>query len=318
MEHPGEAGRQRPAGTRRAGRRVRRLALVATLALVGATPPRPAAALQPPTAACKQGRKSSAGLCPSGYHTYKRSALPQLPAIGFASVNQGDIRRIAEDTTARATGQATGSLRAAARAHGTNGLAVFRSLSDSFANVGGSAEPAVNRAIARGLISGDVRVAEGAIRDLFRDRNAPERESYRKLGNKIVTVGKAEMTVRAYAMTVVRTRTREATVSARHERLGASGISLVQITGNNSTNFCTAFIGLVCSLAGEQTIDGVTYPALSSLPNGGPPFHPNCSKGTAAYVPDLVSANRASLHARAARVFVSRRNTGRLLDPVRA
>lgn len=64
-------------------------------------------------------------------------------------------------------------------------------------------------------------------------------------------------------------------------------------------------------------MDGVAYPALAGLPGGGPPFHPNCSKGTAAYVPELVSASRASLHARAMRVYVSRRNTGRLIEPVK-
>jgi hypothetical protein len=239
------------------------------------------------------------------------------PQASFAEVTPEEIEAIARDTVARTTSEAGGSLRAAARQHGANALGVFRTLAESPANVGGSAEPAVNRAIARGLISGDPRVAERAIRELFRDPNAPQAESYRRLGNKVIEVGRAQMSVRQYAMTVVRTRTREATVAARHERLGLSGISLVQITGADSVNFCTAFLGLVCSLSGAQSIAGVDYPALADLPGGGPPFHPNCSKGTAAYVPELVSASRASLHARAMRVYVSRRNTGRLTEPVR-
>lgn len=250
-----------------------------------------------------------------------RDRLGVNPEVAFARVSESDVRKVAEDTAARAAQQATGQLRGAAATHGANAVTVFRSLSESIANPfaggAGRAEPAVNRAIARGLISGDPRVADGAIRGLFGDPNNPAAESYRKLGNKVVQVGRAEMTVRQYAMTVVRTRTREATVSARHERLGLSGISLVQITGKTSANFCTAFLGLVCSLSGEQTVDGVTYPALASLPSGGPPFHPNCSKGTAAFVPELVSSSRAASHARALRTFTSRQNTGRLLEPVR-
>ncbi len=244
--------------------------------------------------------------------------LGVTPGVSFARVNEGDVRKVAEDTAARATAEAGGKLRAASQLHGANATLVFRSLSDSIANRAGEIEPSVNLAIARGLIAGDPAIADRAIRDLYRDPKRPEAESYRRLGNKIIQVGRAEMSVRQYTMTVVRTRTREATVAARHERLGLSGISLVQITGRNSTNFCTAFLGLVCSLSGEQTVEGVTYPALSSLPSGGPPFHPNCSKGTAAFVPELVSSGRTAQHARALREYTNRRDTGRLLEPVRS
>lgn len=246
-----------------------------------------------------------------------KNRLGATPEVSFARVGEGAIRTVAGDTVARTTAAAGRELKGAAGQHARRAVAVFRSLGESVASTAGSGEAAVNRAIARGLISGDPRIADRAIRDLFRDPRHPTAESVRKLGNKVVTVGRAEMTVRQYAMTVVRTRTREATVTARHERLGLSGISLVQITGRNSPNFCTAFIGLVCSLSGEQTIEGVTYPALASLPGGGPPFHPNCSKGTAAYVPELVSAGRARQHEAAFRTFETRSRTGRLLERVK-
>ncbi|MCL4221035.1 MAG: hypothetical protein KJZ65_06670 [Phycisphaerales bacterium] len=236
-------------------------------------------------------------------------------SIGFALVDEDAVRVIAEDTAARAVESMQTSLVRGAADHGRRAGSVFRSLSESAANVGGSAEREVNRAIARGLITGDPIIADRAVRDLFRDPNAVE--GVRKLGNKIIEVGNASMTVRAYASTVVRTRTREATETARHGRLGLSGISLVQITGRVSKNFCTAFIGLVCSLSGEQTVDGVTYPALSSLPNGGAPFHPNCSKSTAAYVPELVSAGRVAMHEKASIEYRARVRTGRLLADVR-
>lgn len=238
-------------------------------------------------------------------------------SIGFALVDEDAVRVIAEDTAARAVESMQTSLVRGAADHGRRAGSIFRSLSESAANVGGSAEREVNRAIARGLITGDPIIADRAIRDLFREPGSASRESVRKLGNKIIEVGNASMTVRAYASTVVRTRTREATETARHGRLGLSGISLVQITGRVSKNFCTAFIGLVCSLNGEQTVDGVTYPALSSLPNGGAPFHPNCSKSTAAYVPELVSAGRVAMHEKASIEYRARVRTGRLLADVR-
>lgn len=245
-----------------------------------------------------------------------KNAVPGVAgSIGFGLVDDDAVRVIAEDTVARTVSDMQQSLSTAAADHGRRAAQVFRSLSESAANVGGSAEREVNRAIARGLITGDPVIADRAVRDLYRDPAA--REGVRKLGNKIIEVGATTMTVRAYASTVVRTRTREATETARHRRLGASGISLVQITGRVSRNFCTAFIGLVCSLNGEQTVDGVTYPALSSLPNGGAPFHPNCSKSTAAYVPELVSAGRVAMHEKASIEFRARVRTGRLLADVK-
>jgi hypothetical protein len=184
---------------------------------------------------------------------------------------------------------------------------------------GRGGETAVNTAIARGILSGDPRITDRAIREIFADPNSPEAESYRKLGNRQITVGKATMSVGQYAATVTRTRMREATVTARHERLAWLGVNLVQITGRNSANFCTAFLGLVCSLDGfSGEVNGVTVIPLASLPGGGPPFHPNCSKGTAAFVASVVSPARLSAGAEAFRVYEDRRASGDLLKPFRA
>jgi hypothetical protein len=88
-----------------------------------------------------------------------------------------------------------------------------------------------------------------------------------------------------YAEMVARTKTREASVDARHERLSELGLDLVAIVGRISKNFCTAFLGQVFSLSGNSD----KYPAYSSLPGGGPPFHPNCSKSTRPFVEELAS-----------------------------
>jgi hypothetical protein len=92
-----------------------------------------------------------------------------------------------------------------------------------------------------------------------------------------------------YAELVARTRTREAQVQARHERLGELGIDLVSIVGRISNSFCTAFLGQVFSLSGTSA----KYPAYASLPGGGPPFHPNCSKSTRPYVEALATQAQA-------------------------
>lgn len=218
--------------------------------------------------------------------------LPVALGVSFGAGADDAVRRIAEDTAFRAADEAAGAMAVSIDQHGRRAVQVFRSLSESdLMQTGG--ERAVNLAIARGVISGDPRLTDRAVRDLFRDPNSPEAESLRKLGNRQVTVGKATMSVRQYAATVTRTRMREATVHGRHARLSERGIRLVQITGRVSDNFCTDYLGLVCSLDGSSgSVGGVDYIALAGLPGGGPPFHPNCSKGTAAFIPELVSDAR--------------------------
>lgn len=88
-----------------------------------------------------------------------------------------------------------------------------------------------------------------------------------------------------YAKMVVVTQTRTATTVSRHRALESMDLDLVGIIGRVSASFCTAFLGQVFSLSGKST----KYPAYSSLPGGGPPFHPNCSKGTRPFVEALAS-----------------------------
>lgn len=237
-----------------------------------------------------------------------RSAAGARPS--FSVIDQQAVALVATDSAAR--------MIRGLRDHGQRAERVFRSLS---AGPLSDREVEVNRAIGRGLVTGDPVATDRAIRDLFRDETltGERAESYRKIGAKQITVGNWTGPVRTYAETVQRTRMREATVKARHNRLQELGreigvpLDLVQITGRVSVNFCTRFIGLVCSLSGAR--DG--YPALADLPGGGPPFHPRCSKGTTAYVPELVSSARAKAHDRALRAYERARTSGTLLDDLR-
>jgi len=229
-------------------------------------------------------------------------SLPDGFGASFTGVDSRAVELIAQDTISRMSDATMGQAARAAQ--------VFRTLGSSSVVAG---EPAVNRAIANGLITGDPRIAEREVRKLF-DATPGVAKGYRQLGNQIITVGGWEGPLRAYASTVVRTRTREATVTARHGRLAEAGIDLVQITGRVSANFCTRFLGLVVALGDAR--DG--YPSINDLPGGAPPFHPNCSKGTAAYVPELVSSGRARDHDRALVAFRRAAQSGSLKTPLKS
>ena len=242
-----------------------------------------------------------------------------IPGSGasFGLIDGEAVELIAQDTLNKATQTIAADLGNAARQHATNATELFRSLSaSSIVADRASGEASVNRAIARGLITGNPTIADRAIRELFA-ADSDEAKRVRKLGNKQIEVGKATMSVRHYARTVAITRTREATVEARHLRLQERGVNLVQITGKNSGNFCTAFIGLVCSLGPAPQIEGLRIVELATLPGGGPPFHPNCSKGSAPYIHELASPARQREALRAAGVYEKRAASGDLLKPVK-
>lgn len=143
------------------------------------------------------------------------------------------------------------------------------------------AESDIDRILAGGLIEGKPAATIRQLRDELR-RVAG--------GNTVTVIDKNGTPIHFdagyYAKLVATTKTREATVVARHERLREKGLDLVTVVGRVSRNFCTAYLGRVFSLSGKSD----KYPALSSLPGGhGPPFHPQCSKSTTPFVASLSS-----------------------------
>lgn len=233
----------------------------------------------------------------------------------FTRIDTGAVEAIASDTAARLT--------RGARQHGANAVSLFRTLGLSGELRRRVSEPALNEAIARGLIQGNPRTIETNVRELFRDGKDPAALTYRQLGNQQIEVGGWTGSVRAYAKMVAHTRTREAVTRGRHERLAQVGIGLVQIVGSNTANFCTRFVNLVCALTNEAAggSEGGRYPLLSSLPQGGPPFHPNCRKNTRAYVAALVKAtspDRARGAEEAQERFERDREAGLLEEPLAA
>lgn len=137
----------------------------------------------------------------------------------------------------------------------------------------------VNTILAGGVIDGK---PVQAIREL--------REALKKVHGDTVTIKDKNgdpMTFTAgyYAKMVAVTKTRQAVCQARHARLADLGMDLVTIVGKISNNFCTAYLDKVYSISGTHK----KYPPLSSLPDSGPPFHPNCSKSTAPFLEDFAT-----------------------------
>lgn len=139
----------------------------------------------------------------------------------------------------------------------------------------------LDRILAGGVIEGTPQRTIRTLREKLRALHGDQITIIDKNGDPI------NFKVGNYAQLVVRTKTREATVTARHQRLEELGLDLVMIIGRVSNNFCTAFLGQVFSLSGKHP----KYPAFSTLPGGGPPFHPNCSKSTRPWVEELVGAS---------------------------
>lgn len=138
----------------------------------------------------------------------------------------------------------------------------------------------LNTILAGGVITGQPRQTIRTLREELRAIN----------GDKVTVVGKdgvgRDYDVGYYAEMVARTQTRQATVVARHERLQEADLDLVMVIGRVSDNFCSAYLGMVFSLSGKSD----KYPSIDEI--DGPPFHPNCSKSTRPFVPELASGQQ--------------------------
>ena len=217
---------------------------------------------------------------PYAYRKGLRDAIDQLKAAGVRKDDipvTGDFSRVDERTVGVFAADIAAQLQAALNDQGEAATRFLRSSQQTIID-----DVEISRTIAQAAVDGDWR---SAVRELRGKLNVGQIEDYRKAGSQIISVGKAQMTVRSYAEMLVRTRLREATCRARNERLVANGRDLVTIVGRISANFCTEYVGRVFSITGATA----EYPALSELPGGGPPFHPNCSKSTVVYIPEFAT-----------------------------
>lgn len=208
-----------------------------------------------------------------GRATANRQAI-DAGVVRDGEIVQGSFAVIDVGTVNAFARQITADLDKAADSMGQTTKRVIRQTAQQ-----GLSEVEINRVLAGGVIQG--RPVE-TIRQLRKDLEAVHGGTVRivsRNGNPI------EFDTGYYAEMVARTQTRAATVVARHERLAELDLDLVAIVGRVSQNFCTAFLGRVFSLSGRHP----KYPAYDSLPGGGPPFHPNCTKSTRPFVEELAS-----------------------------
>ena len=79
--------------------------------------------------------------------------------------------------------------------------------------------------------------------------------------------------------------TREAQTAGTINRVVEAGVDLVMVTAHGAQDGCGFYEGKVFSVSGGHD----KYPSISDLPNGGPPFHPNCKHSLAPFVEDLAT-----------------------------
>lgn len=115
-----------------------------------------------------------------------------------------------------------------------------------------------------------------------------------------IEVGGRHFNVEYYAELVARTQTRDAVTLGTYNRLRDNGIDLVIVAGGVYEDFCEAYRGRAFSVSG----DSERYPSVAELPNGGPPFHPNCEDVMAPFVERLRSEDERSAAADMDRSFL--------------
>ncbi len=104
-------------------------------------------------------------------------------------------------------------------------------------------------------------------------------------GEKPIRINGRSYKIGPYAELVARTKTREAASAGTINRVVEAGLDLVMITAHGAKDACGFWEGKVFSITGESE----RYPSLDTVPNAGPPFHPNCKHSLVPFVESLAS-----------------------------
>lgn len=235
------------------------------------------------------------------------AAVEGLPleadAADWLRVNEGAVR-VAARQIARDLAGANGKL-------ADSGRRIVRATAQTVIS-----DAAVTETIARGLVAGGSknriaralrdRLAEGGRELLESGKMTPaELEAIADFQAGYIQAGRARLPIGYYCRMVASHQLRTVVVAAEKERLVEQGrelgdelaFDLVMVTGPISGDFCDLYVNKVFSVSGRHP----DYPALSRLPSGGPPFHPNCTHTIAPFVPDLATGReveRARLNER--------------------
>jgi hypothetical protein len=205
---------------------------------------------------------------PKAYLQGVREANAQLPAglSGIAvspAVHQQAVQALVDDMQ--------DALAEATRQIGKNGLRTLRRM-----QVRRELDRQITRELALGVVEGKTR------REVS---NEVTRRLIDEFGDGPIQVGGRSFTADQYAELVVRTKSREAATAGTVRRLVEVGEDLVQVSASGATDGCAFYEGKVFSISGTSE----RYPPLDSMPNGGPPFHPNCRHVLFPFIEELAS-----------------------------
>lgn len=244
----------------------------------------------------------AAGQAMDAYRAGARFADGQLAQIGemAAALRIDNFLQINERAVAIAAGQIAGPLAAANAQLAGNARRIIAATGQ---RVLGDAQ--VAEAVAQGLISG------GSLNQIARGLRARLTEAGRELLDSgkmspaelreladfeggYIQAGRSRMRIDQYCRLVAHHQLRRVTTEATKQRLVETGeelgdrdaFDLVIISGPISGDFCDLYVGKVYSISGRSS----EYPPLSSIPEGGPPFHPNCTHVVAPFVARLATA----------------------------
>lgn len=135
------------------------------------------------------------------------------------------------------------------------------------------AEAEINQAIIKGLLEkGTSRAIKSDLLISFQQR----------FGNgQFLDINGRQYDIKSYVDLLARTRIREAQREANRSLVRSNGLDLIKISSHGTlTRICQPHEGKIYSVSGLSR----KYPPASELPNGGPPFHPNCLHSEIPYV----------------------------------
>ncbi len=118
--------------------------------------------------------------------------------------------------------------------------------------------------------------------------------NFKQIGKgQIIRVGNRRFSVRAYSKLVARTKLAQAQTTGTIVRLQKNDIDHVRVSQHQQAvpDECSAFAGKVYYI-GSLAKDPAGFPKLSTILNGGPPFHPNCRHVIRPYVIQFKSATK--------------------------
>lgn len=201
---------------------------------------------------------------------------------GFGLLNQTSMQAVIKTMEARFTGKVAQMKELLGTTIRDTQVGLLRSKQISDAVTGGIIRGKTGQAVRddiAAILLGDGKIPPAVRRRLaaigFRPENFDALQAVAQ--DTIIQVGKRRMSISSYANLTARTQLREAHKVATIVRLQGNGVDHVKVSRHPQKEFdeCTPWAGNVFYI-GTLESDPAGFPKLSTITNGGVPFHPNC------------------------------------------